>query len=313
MIPLWTVRSEYLFFRPDWNAICLCINQLSNFETEEIHLNHPQAEIQVDLPLVRAVLDDEERGKERRGRLPQERLEDQVLGALDIELHGVDARDALAEGEIEQGHGRHTNLRALVRPDDLQARFPPVAGIHEQGEFPRLVGDRAGHRLDRSERILSDVVGQAVEHVGLRLDRDVAGSPDITEQDVRAVLGRSSIPPPAPAARAAVDLAARRIGSSAGEGLPTRWADAVADAARPSDADLADELDQAVLRTSLRGRKPLWWAVLGPLQVVLALAALLQGLHHQQADAHAQQGDGADRQVGGHGQSRSPSKSGVER
>lgn len=108
----------------------------------------------------------------------------------------------------------------------------------------------------------------------LRLDRDVAGSPDITEQDVRAVLGRSSIPSPAPAARAAVDLAARRIGTSAGEGLPTRWADAVADAARPADADLADELDQAVLRTSLRGRKPLWWAVLGPLQVVLALAAL---------------------------------------
>ena len=108
----------------------------------------------------------------------------------------------------------------------------------------------------------------------LRLDRDVAGSPDITEQDVRAVLGRSSIPPPATAARAAVDLAARRIGTSAGEGLPTRWADAVADAARPADADLADELDQAVLRTSLRGRKPLWWAVLGPLQVVLALAAL---------------------------------------
>ena len=102
----------------------------------------------------------------------------------------------------------------------------------------------------------------------LRLDRDVAGSPDITEQDVRAVLGRSSIPPPAPAARAAVDLAARRIGTSAGEGLPTRWADAVADAARPADADLADELDQAVLRTSLRGRKPLWWAVLGPLQVL---------------------------------------------
>ena len=108
----------------------------------------------------------------------------------------------------------------------------------------------------------------------LRLDRDVAGSPDITEQDVRAVLGRSSIPPPAPAARAAVDLAARRIGTSAGEGLPTRWADAVADAARPADADLADELDQAVLRTSLRGRKPLWWAVFGLLQVVLALAAL---------------------------------------
>lgn len=109
----------------------------------------------------------------------------------------------------------------------------------------------------------------------LRLDRHDDDVPDITEQDVRAVLGRSSIPPPAPAARAAVDLAARRIGTSAGEGLPTRWADAVADAARPGDHDLADGLDQAVLATNLRARKPLWWPVFGALQVVLALAAVV--------------------------------------
>ncbi|NYF99230.1 GTPase [Janibacter cremeus] len=109
----------------------------------------------------------------------------------------------------------------------------------------------------------------------LRLDREDADTPDITEQDMRAVLGRSSIPPPAPAARAAVDLAARRIGTSAGEGLPTRWADAVADAARPAEHDLADTLDQAVLATSLRARKPLWWPLFGALQVVLALAAVV--------------------------------------
>ena len=108
----------------------------------------------------------------------------------------------------------------------------------------------------------------------LRLDREADGAPDIREHDVRAVLGRSSIPPPAPAARAAVDLAARRIGTAAGEGLPTRWADAVADAARPVDGDLADALDQAVVRTPLRGRKPLWWAVAGLLQVLLAVAAV---------------------------------------
>lgn len=108
----------------------------------------------------------------------------------------------------------------------------------------------------------------------LRLDREADGAPDIREHDVRAVLGRSSIPPPAPAARAAVDLAARRIGTAAGEGLPTRWADAVADAARPVDGDLADALDQAVVRTPLRGRRPLWWAVAGLLQVLLAVAAV---------------------------------------
>ncbi|WP_277452207.1 YfjP family GTPase [Janibacter sp. DB-40] len=109
----------------------------------------------------------------------------------------------------------------------------------------------------------------------LRLDRKDTDVPDITEQDMRAVLGRSSIPPPAPAARAAVDLAARRIGTSAGEGLPTRWADAVADAARPADHDLADDLDQAVLATSLRAGKPLWWPAFGALQVVFALAVVV--------------------------------------
>ncbi len=106
----------------------------------------------------------------------------------------------------------------------------------------------------------------------LRLDRAEAG---ITDADVRAVLGRSSIPPPPRSARAAVDLAARRLGEHAGQGLPTRWADAVADAAAPYDERLADELDQSVLRTSLRGRDPLWWGLLGALQLLLAAAAVV--------------------------------------
>ena len=76
-------------------------------------------------------------------------------------------------------------------------------------------------------------------------------------------------------ARAAVDLASRRIGTSAGEHLPTRWADAVADAARPGDDDLADALDQAVLHTPLRARKPAWWMFFGALQIVFALAAVV--------------------------------------
>lgn len=109
----------------------------------------------------------------------------------------------------------------------------------------------------------------------LRLDRDGEAVPDLTDKDVRAVLGRSSIPPPAPAARASVDLAVRRVATSAGEGLPTRWADAVADAARPTEQDLADALDQAVVHTPLRGRRPLWWSLLGALQVLLAATAVV--------------------------------------
>lgn len=108
----------------------------------------------------------------------------------------------------------------------------------------------------------------------LRLDRTAEGAPDITDADVRSVLGRSSIPPPTPAARSAVELATRRLGHAAGEGLPQRWADAVGDAAAPPSADVADALDQAVLRTPLRGRKPMWWSVFGALQVLLAVIAV---------------------------------------
>ena len=109
----------------------------------------------------------------------------------------------------------------------------------------------------------------------LRLD---PGSSDrstvIDENDVRAVLGRSSLPPPTPAARAAVEMATRAVGDQAGSGLPVRWADAVSNAANPRGELMADRLDQAVVRTSLRARDPFWWTVLGLLQILLAVTAV---------------------------------------
>ena len=111
----------------------------------------------------------------------------------------------------------------------------------------------------------------------LRLDKS-GEAPDFTEADVRAVLGRSSLPPPTPAARAAVDLATRRVGEQSSEWLPSRWADAVADVAVPSSDDLGDALDQAVVRTPLRDRRPTWWTVLGLVQNLLALAVVVGAL-----------------------------------
>ncbi|WP_370894057.1 GTPase [Janibacter sp. GXQ6167] len=108
----------------------------------------------------------------------------------------------------------------------------------------------------------------------LRLDK-TGEAPDFTEADIRAVLGRSSLPPPTPAARAAVDLATRRVGEQSSEWLPSRWADAVADAAVPSADDLGDSLDQAVVRTPLRDKRPMWWTVVGLLQNLFALAVIV--------------------------------------
>lgn len=99
----------------------------------------------------------------------------------------------------------------------------------------------------------------------------------ITPADVRAVLGRSSLPPATPAARAAVALATRELGQQEGQGLPARWADAVADAATPAGPELGDALDTAVLRTPLRDSKPVWWSVFGLLQLVFA-ALVVAGL-----------------------------------
>ncbi len=114
----------------------------------------------------------------------------------------------------------------------------------------------------------------------LRLDKGDANDgtkalPGITAADVRSALGRSSLPPATPAARAAVDLATRRVGERASEGLPAPWADAVADAATPPGPDLGDALDQAVMRTPLRARDPLWWTVVGWVQNVLALLSVV--------------------------------------
>lgn len=108
----------------------------------------------------------------------------------------------------------------------------------------------------------------------LHLDKVLIRS-SVQESEIRAVVGRSSIPPPSPAARSAVSLALRELADRAGGSLPVRWSQAVTDAATPEDHDLSDDLDQAVLHTPLRTRNPVWWTVMGGLQWLLGSAAVV--------------------------------------
>jgi energy-coupling factor transporter ATP-binding protein EcfA2 len=108
----------------------------------------------------------------------------------------------------------------------------------------------------------------------LGVNKDESDRPRVISQsDVRSVLGRSSLPPATPAARAAVALATRELGDRAGRELPQAWTDAVTDAAMPPGADLTDALDHAVVGTSLRDRDPFWWTAFGFVQWILAMVA----------------------------------------
>src|SRR3954453_9487502 len=111
---------------------------------------------QVDLPLAAALLEDEERRAQRLGGVAEEGLEDDVLGALDVELDRIDPRESLLLPEVEQRRRRHPHRVLVAGADDLDARFAAVPRIHEHGEVAGLVGDRAGDRLDGAERVLAD-------------------------------------------------------------------------------------------------------------------------------------------------------------
>jgi GTP-binding protein EngB required for normal cell division len=112
----------------------------------------------------------------------------------------------------------------------------------------------------------------------LRLDRSAGRAPiavDIDGADVRAVLGRSSIPAPTASTVSAVDRATRGFVRAATKDLPVRWQQAVEHAVDGGAGSLSDALDRAMLRTSLRARRPIWWFVVNVLQWVLGLVAVV--------------------------------------
>ncbi|WP_270887569.1 GTPase [Pedococcus sp. 5OH_020] len=158
----------------------------------------------------------------------------------------------------------------LVEALSRAAGIPTVVAAVER-DYRNQAWGRTGWPFTRWVRGLRP---DPMKRLRLNSGDAVAEKLSLTAGDVRTVLGRSSLPPPTPAARASVDLATRKVGDEAAEGLPPRWAEAVADAATPPGPELADALDQAVVGTSLRVRAPFWWRAFGLVQLVLAAAAV---------------------------------------
>jgi GTP-binding protein EngB required for normal cell division len=110
----------------------------------------------------------------------------------------------------------------------------------------------------------------------LHLDRANGRKDAGTDAGPRA---RTSVPAPTAVERSRVDLALRDLADGASDGLPPPWPDALRGAARSRAVDLADSLDRAVAGTELGfARKPVWWRLVGAVQVLLALAAVAGGL-----------------------------------
>lgn len=101
---------------------------------------------------------------------------------------------------------------------------------------------------------------------------------NLRRSDVQDFVGRSSLPEPGPAQRAAVDRALRNFGDELSQGAVEPWATAIRDAARSPEPELMERLDEAVTRTNFTsGSRGWWWPVAGVLQWIF-LAAVAAGL-----------------------------------
>lgn len=174
-------------------------------------------------------------------------------------------RGGVADTEPELDHAADRRLVAALG----RAAGVPIVLQAVEDDYRRESLARTGWIFTRwGRRVKPDPLRR------LRLDRSSV-LPGVESSDVRAVLGRSSIPAPSPAARSAVRLATRELTDQASLGLPVPWALAVAGVAEPDESRLDQELDRAIVGTSLRARSPRWWGIVGALQWVLGVATLL--------------------------------------
>ncbi|MER7073931.1 GTPase [Terrabacter sp. NPDC000476] len=193
----------------------------------------------------------------------RQRLKSDVVGAAERLRSGVSETEpdvrALERTGLDAALGRAAGVPIVL--DAVERDHRREAFAHTGWLFGRWTTGFAADPLRR-----------------LRLDR-TGGRPsipvDIDAAEVRAVLGRSSIPTPTASTVSAVELATRTFVRDASTGLPVRWSHAVEDAVDEGDGSLGDALDRAVAGTSLRARRPAWWFVVNVLQWLLGVLAVV--------------------------------------
>lgn len=190
-----------------------------------------------------------------RNAAEQRLLGDLAVRAERLREHVADREPAVQDASLELDRALGKAAAVPVVLDAVERDFVMRATQHAGWPFTRWVTRLRPAPLSR-----------------LGLDKVVKGA--LSRQESSTVLGRSSLPPASPAARAGVDLATRTLSEQASQGLPPPWADDVQDAAVP-DEQLYDELDRGVMGVSLRGREPGWWTAVSLLQWLLAVVAIV--------------------------------------
>ncbi|MEV4496054.1 GTPase [Micromonospora arborensis] len=91
-----------------------------------------------------------------------------------------------------------------------------------------------------------------------------------------SLVAATSVPDPTAAQRSALGLAIRAVADRAATDLPAAWPGAVTSAARSRLGDLPDALDRTIAGTDLGlDRRPLWWRLVGGVQWLVTLAAVV--------------------------------------
>ena len=93
-----------------------------------------------------------------------------------------------------------------------------------------------------------------------------------------AEVHRTSLPPMSAAQRAQAGTAVRSYADSAAAGLGEGWAAAIHEHAADALESLPSELDRAVARTDLGARASWWWPLLGAIQWLALIVAVIGGV-----------------------------------
>jgi predicted GTPase len=202
------------------------------------------------------------------------------------DLHGIAVDLAPVAGAPATEEVPRPTIRAVTLALAKAAGIPTAAAAVEQAYRYRAAGATGWPFVRWVRKVRPDPLKR------LHLSRPAADSADpsartaahrrddpagrtAAEDGLPVVQDRTNLPEPTPVQLAQIDRALRSLCASAAAGLPDPWPATVAAAGRSREDDLADALDTAGGAVDLNAdRRPVWWTVIGMLQVLLALSAM---------------------------------------